>query len=228
MAQWAVVNQGIIECVACPRLADHCQRVADEKKRAYRDQQYWGRPVPNFGDPQARLLLVGLAPGAHGSNRTGRMFTGDASGDWLFRALHRAGFATQPTATDRDDGLELIDCAITAVGHCAPPDNKPTRDEIENCRPWLVETIDALPQVRVLLALGGIAWAALCRQATNRAWLAGRAPKFGHGTVVALNGQRRLIASYHPSRQNTNTGVLTEQMLDDVFSRARRIIDADR
>jgi uracil-DNA glycosylase len=173
------------------------------------------------------------------------MFTGDASGDWLYRAMHRAGFASQPQAVDRNDGLRLIDCAITAVGHCAPPDNKPTREELANCRTWFEETLDLVP-ARVYMALGAIAWDGLVRQAKSRGWLEGRAPKFGHGVVVALNGaattggsrtrpqahaladKRWLVGSYHPSRQNTNTGVLTEEMLDAAFATARRLVNGGR
>jgi uracil-DNA glycosylase len=224
VSPWAALNRRIEGCTACERLVAHCQRVAAEKKAAYRGWEYWGRPVPNFGDPRARLLIVGLAPGAHGSNRTGRMFTGDSSGDWLYRAMHRAGFASQAHATDRDDGLELIDCAITAVGHCAPPGNKPTPGELENCRGWFEQTLDLVP-ARVYLALGAIAWQGLNRQAKARGWIDGPAAKFGHGVVVALSEKRWMMASYHPSRQNTNTGVLTEKMLDEVFVKAKRLID---
>ncbi len=224
---WSGLNRKIVGCETCERLTAHCRAIAAEKKRAYRELEYWGKPVPNFGDPKARVLIVGLAPGAHGSNRTGRMFTGDSSGDWLYRALHRAGFASQPTAMDADDGLKLIDCAITAVGHCAPPDNKPTRGEIENCRPWLEATVDLVP-ARVLVALGAIAWQETVRLARGRGWLTGAAPKFGHGAEVALSRTRQLLGSYHPSRQNTNTGVLTEKMLDEVFRRARKLINSLR
>jgi uracil-DNA glycosylase family 4 len=226
-AAWRALNRRIETCAACERLVAHCRRLAEEKKRAYRDQEYWGRPVANFGDPGARLLIVGLAPGAHGSNRTGRMFTGDASGDWLFRALHRAGFATQPTSTRRDDGLRLIDCAITAVGHCAPPGNKPTPAELDNCRSWLEATLDLTP-ARVYMALGAIAWQGLSREAKRRGWLTGATPKFGHGTSVPLSEARWMLASYHPSRQNTNTGVLTEKMLDDAFRTAKELINGGR
>jgi uracil-DNA glycosylase family 4 len=222
------LNLRIETCTACERLVAHCRKVAVEKRAAYRDWDYWGKPVPNMGTARGGLLIVGLAPGAHGSNRTGRMFTGDDSGNWLFRAMHRAGFASQPTATDRNDGLRLIDCAITAVGHCAPPDNKPERGEIETCRPFLSETIDA-SRARVFMALGGIAWREMFRQFRDRGWHAGTLPKFAHGAEVALSGQRQggalwAIASYHPSRQNTNTGRLTAAMLDSAFARASELL----
>jgi uracil-DNA glycosylase family 4 len=206
-------------------LVDHCQAIAFAKRAAYRDWDYWGRPVPNFGDPAARVLLVGLAPGAHGSNRTGRMFTGDASGEWLFRALHKAGFANQPTAARIGDGLRLIDCAITSAVHCAPPDNMATTVEKTACRRWLDETIDMSP-ARVFVALGGLAWNELLVQFRRKGWYAGKAPKFGHAALVEFEGQRWLLGSYHPSRQNTNTGRLTETMLDSVFVTARALVDA--
>ena len=179
--------------------------------------------MPNFGDASAGLLIVGLAPGAHGANRTGRMFTGDRSGDWLFRALHKAGFANQPTATDADDGLELVNCAITAVGHCAPPGNKPTRAEIDQCAQWLSQTLD-LVRPRVLVALGGIAWRENIKELRRRGWYAGKSAEFGHAVQVQLAGDRHLIGCYHPSQQNTFTGRLTEEMLDSVFSAARTIL----
>jgi uracil-DNA glycosylase family 4 len=221
---WASLNRRIVSCAACERLVAHCREIAAQKKRAYREWEYWGRPVPNFGDPAGRLLIVGLAPGAHGSNRTGRMFTGDDSGNWLYRAMHRAGFANQPHATDREDGLELIDCAITAVGHCAPPDNKPTIGEIENCRPFFEETI-ALSSARVFLALGGVAWREMFRQFKAQVWHTGSMPAFGHGQLVELTEGRWALASYHPSRQNTNTGKLTGRMLDDVFDQAKKLLE---
>jgi uracil-DNA glycosylase family 4 len=179
--------------------------------------------VPNFGQAKARLLIVGLAPAAHGANRTGRMFTGDRSGEWLYRALHRAGFANQPTSLTADDGLELIECAITAVCHCAPPDNKPLPIEIANCREWLIGTIDAV-QPRVIVALGQIAWKAVITEAKRRDWLAGSAGKFGHGAKTPLASERWLLASYHPSQQNTFTGKLTEPMLDAVFAEAKKLV----
>jgi uracil-DNA glycosylase family 4 len=200
--------------------------VAREKRRAYQDWAYWGKPVPNFGDPQARLLIVGLAPAAHGGNRTGRVFTGDRSGDWLFRALYKAGFANQPTSVVASDGLELTDCAITAICHCAPPANKPTPTEVENCQPWLAQTIDELP-VRVFLALGQIAWQGVVREARRREWLDGKpsSPKFAHAARAPLAGGRWLLGSFHPSQQNTFTGKLTEPMFDAVFEMAKLLLE---
>lgn len=214
---WQSLNRQIVKCEQCPRLREHCRQVAEEKRRAYADWTYWGRPVPNFGDPKARLLIVGLAPAAHGANRTGRMFTGDRSGDWLYRALHKAGFASQPTSTSRDDGLELLDTAITATCHCAPPDNKPTSDEIEKCRTWLDRTVDLL-HVQVFLALGHIGWQSVVSLARRRKWLTGAAPRFSHGGKTELGLGRWLVGSYHPSQQNTFTGRLTEEMLDQVMA----------
>lgn len=222
---WAALNRRIEGCTACPRLVAHCRAVAATKRAAYREWEYWGRPVANFGDPAGRLLVVGLAPGAHGANRTGRVFTGDASGDWLFRAMHRVGFASQPHATSRDDGLRLIDCAITGVGHCAPPSNKLAPEEILNCRPWLQQTFDLMSRARVFLALGSLAWRELVREVDRRGWRGGKLPAFGHGRAVEIAGGRWLLGCYHPSRQNTNTGVLTERMLDAAFERARALVD---
>lgn len=221
---WNALNRHIVDCERCPRLRAYCRRVAQEKRSAFRDVEYWGKPVPNFGDPHARLLIVGLAPAAHGGNRTGRVFTGDKSGDWLFRALHKAGFANQPSSTARDDGLRLIDCAVTAALHCAPPANKPLPDELTNCHEWFERTIDVLP-VKVFLALGQIAWRAVVAEVRHRGWHSGSAPKFGHGALAALAGDRWLLGSYHPSQQNTFTGVLTEAMFDDVFRAARKLLD---
>jgi uracil-DNA glycosylase family 4 len=230
----------IIACTRCPRLREHCERVAREKKRAHRDEIYWGRPVPGFGDPAARLLVVGLAPAAHGANRTGRMFTGDSSGDFLVRALHRAGFANMPTSTHADDGLRLIDAFVTAAARCAPPDNKPLPTELDACFSWLREEAGALPHVRVVVALGRIAFATSLRLLRERGLSPATRPEFGHGALCRFQppaiGDRRsgidervpgtlvLVASYHPSRQNTNTGRLTEAMLDEVFGSARREI----
>jgi uracil-DNA glycosylase family 4 len=223
MDAWESLNRRIVACELCPRLRTYCRQVAAEKRRAFADWTYWGRPVPNLGDARGGLLIVGLAPAAHGANRTGRMFTGDRSGDWLFRALHKADFANQPTASDRDDGLKLTGCAITATCHCAPPDNKPLREEIAHCRRWLVETIDLMAP-RVFLALGQIAWRAALDEARRRGWHAGKLPKFAHRAQQPLAGGRWLLASFHPSQQNTFTGKLTEPMLDAVFEDARRLL----
>jgi uracil-DNA glycosylase family 4 len=221
--KWDRLNRQIVRCKQCPRLIEHCQETARHKRRAFMDWEYWGKPVPNFGDPAGRLLIVGLAPAAHGANRTGRMFTGDRSGDWLYRALHRAGFANQPDASSLDDELELTDCAITAVCHCAPPDNKPTTDEVAHCQPWLDKTIE-LQQPQVFLALGQIAWKAVVKYAQQRSWYEGRQPKFAHGACVELANGRTLVGSYHPSQQNTFTGRLTEEMFDDVFRQVRKLL----
>ena len=221
---WRKLNAALVHCQACPRLSAYCQRVAAERRRAFADQTYWGRPVPNFGDPHARLLIVGLAPAAHGANRTGRMFTGDRSGEWLFRALHEAGFANQAECAASNDGLTLIDCAITAVCHCAPPDNKPAPEELTACRPWLEQTLDLVP-ARVYLALGQIAWNNFAQVARQRDWLSGPRPKFGHGANVALAADRWLLGSYHPSQQNTFTGRLTREMLASVFRQARELLN---
>jgi uracil-DNA glycosylase len=220
---WQRLERRIIACQACPRLREYCRQIGRDRRRAFADWDYWARPVPNFGTAPARLLVVGLAPAAHGGNRTGRLFTGDRSGDWLYRALHKAGFANQPHSTSREDGLELTDCVITAVCHCAPPDNKPTLEEIANCRHWLAETIDQV-QPRVILALGQIAWKGVLAESRRRGWQTGKLPQFGHGVPVTLTGGRWLVGSYHPSQQNTFTGKLTEPMFDTVFSRIRKLI----
>jgi uracil-DNA glycosylase family 4 len=215
------VQQQIIGCQRCPRLVEWRARVAEEKTRRYQEWSYWGKPVPSFGDPEARLLIIGLAPAAHGANRTGRMFTGDRSGQWLYRALHTFGFANQPTSDHRDDGLQLRDCYITATARCAPPANKPSPEEIRNCRPYLLEEIKLLKNVRVVLALGRIAFdAAFTAFQELRLTSDSKRPAFAHGVEHHLNDHVTLIASYHPSQQNTFTGRLTESMFDAVFRRA--------
>ena len=222
---WKRLNRAIVQCERCPRLREHCKKVASVKRRAFQNWDYWGNPVPNFGDPSARLLVVGLAPAAHGANRTGRMFTGDRSGDWLFRALHRAAFANQQHAYSTDDRLRLIDCMITATCHCAPPKNKPTREEIEHCLEWLQRTFDFIP-AHVFLALGRIAWSSIVGEAKRRNWIQGKLPRFAHGAAVAMAKGRWLVGSYHPSQQNTFTGRLTEAMFDDVFNTCRELLEA--
>ncbi|HMO05480.1 MAG TPA: uracil-DNA glycosylase [Kiritimatiellia bacterium] len=216
-------NAAITACRACPRLIAWCEQVARDKKAAYRDQPYWGRPVPGFGDPAARLLLVGLAPAAHGANRTGRMFTGDRSGDWLYRALHKAGFASQPTSTARDDGQTLRDAYISAVVRCAPPGNKPLPAERDACIGYLNRDLDLLPDLRVLVCLGKFAWDGLLALMKQRGHTPAPAPAFGHGAETTL-GPYHLLGSYHPSQQNTFTGKLTEPMLDAIFTRARTLL----
>jgi uracil-DNA glycosylase len=220
------LRERIIACRRCPRLVKHCQTVARERRAAYRDQEYWGRPVPGFGDPEARVLIVGLAPAAHGGNRTGRVFTGDRSGDWLYAALHQAGFANQPTSTHRGDGLALTDCFISACVRCAPPDNRPTPKERDRCLPFLVEEIGLLRRLRIVVCLGSFAWDGTLRALRDRGIAAGRKPRFGHA-VEAPVGPFLLIGSYHPSQQNTFTGRLTRPMLADVFDRARRHLADD-
>jgi uracil-DNA glycosylase family 4 len=215
----------LIRCRRCPRLVAHRERVAREKKHAYRDETYWGRPVPGFGDPGARLVLVGLAPGAHGSNRTGRMFTGDASGEWLYEALHRFRFANQAVALSRDDGLILNDCYITAAARCAPPGNKPTPAEFAACRPWLEAELALLTCVKVVVGLGRIGFEEWLRASGWRERLpAARRPRFAHGSEHRLPDGTVLLGTYHPSRQNTNTGKLTRAMWHGVFRRARTIM----
>jgi uracil-DNA glycosylase family 4 len=225
-SRFDLLNRSIVACERCPRLRDHCRLIAQEKRRAFAEYEYWGKPVPNFGDAAARLLIIGLAPAAHGANRTGRMFTGDRSGQWLYRALHKAGFANQAISEQAADGLRLLDCAITAVCHCAPPDNKPTNEEIVQCRLWLRETIDLVP-AKVLLALGQIAWRGVVDEALSRGWWSGARPNFGHGACVPLTDGRWLLGSYHPSQQNTFTGKLTQPMFDRVFRKAQRLLLAD-
>ncbi len=216
----AVVRNAIVSCEKCPRLRKYCAEIARVKRRAFRDEIYWGKPVPGFGDPRARVLLIALAPAAHGANRTGRVFTGDGpggSGDFLMAALHRAGFANIPTSRHRDDGLALHDAFIAAAARCAPPDNKPTPDEIVNCRPHLEAEIAALPRIRIIVCLGKIAFDAYLRLLRQTGVIVRPRPAFGHGVMYQLPNGQILIGCYHPSRQNTNTGTLTARMMDDVF-----------
>jgi uracil-DNA glycosylase family 4 len=212
------VREEIIACCRCPRLVAWRERAAPEKRPAYRDWEYWGRPVPGFGDPRARVLIVGLAPAAHGGNRTGRIFTGDRSGDWLFRALHATGFANQPTSTHRDDGLRLSGAYITAVNRCAPPANRPTPEERDNCLPYLEREIALLRDVQVIVALGSYALDGVARALCLRP-----RPRFAHGAETALPDGRTVLCSFHPSQQNTFTGRLTAEMLEAVFRRAREL-----
>jgi uracil-DNA glycosylase family 4 len=220
----AQVADAIVACERCPRLIAHCRTVAIVKRRAYRDQPYWGRPVPSFGDFDARVLILGLAPGAHGANRTGRMFTGDRSGDWLYRVLHRTGFASQPHSVSRDDGLSLTGAYITAAAHCAPPDNKPLPEELRNCRPYFERELELLREARVVVALGKIAFDCYLSVLRDQGKIASRAAfVFGHGVEYRTGPEQPvLIGSYHPSQQNTSTGKLTEKMLTDVFRMASR------
>src|SRR5262245_21624783 len=223
-----MLQRQILQCTQCPRLVEYRARVAREKRRQYREWDYWGKPLPGFGDPQARLLIIGLAPAAHGGNRTGRMFTGDQSGDWVYRTLHWFGFANQPSSQHRDDGLALHDAYITAAARCVPPDNKPSSAELMACRPYLLRELDLLRRVRVVVPLGKIAF---------DAYLAARRqlgspppevrPHFAHQAVTPLPGGVLLVASYHPSRQNTQTGRLTQPMFDAIFARVRQELDGD-
>ena len=222
----ARVQRDIVACNQCQRLRSYCRRVSIEKKAAHRDDEYWGKPVPGFGDPRARVLIIGLAPAAHGANRTGRVFTGDgpgASGDFLMCAMHAHGFANMTTARHPDDGLKLTDAFIAAAVRCAPPDNKPTPQEIAACHAHLVAEAAALPRIEVIVALGRIAFESAWRLLANRGVEVRPRPGFGHG-VVYSNGGYTVIGSYHPSRQNTNTGKLTPVMLAAVFGKARRLL----
>lgn len=222
-----IVREQIISCEACSRLRSYCARVAREKRPAYRDDVYWGKPVPGFGDPRARLLLVGLAPAAHGANRTGRVFTGDGvggSGDFLMGALHRAGFANIPTSHRIDDGLQLRDAFIAAAVRCAPPGNKPAPEEIARCLAHLDAELAALPRVRIVVALGKVAFDAYLRLLSRRGMAVRPRPQFAHGAVSRLPNGHTLIGCYHPSRQNTNTGRLTPAMMTRVFQDVRRLL----
>lgn len=220
------VQRAVVACDQCARLRTYCAGVAREKRRAYRDETYWGRPVPSWGDPDARLVIVGLAPGAHGANRTGRMFTGDSSGDWLYEALHRSGFAALPTSVARDDGQRLTDCYIAAAGHCAPPDNKPLPVELKRCRPYLAAELRLLTRTRVVLVLGRIAHEGYLRACGAWARLAARErPVFAHAAEHRMADGAVLLCSFHPSRQNTQTGRLTRAMWHGVFARARELVE---
>jgi len=222
----SLVRDAIITCEKCARLRVYCQRIAREKRAAFRNDTYWAKPVPGFGDPNARVVFIGLAPAAHGANRTGRNFTGDGgggSGDFLMAAMHANGFANQKTSQRADDGLQLTDAWIAAAVRCAPPDNKPTPREIANCEPHLLAEIDALPNLKVYVALGRIAFDAILRLFKKRGWKAARRPLFEHGGVIRIPGAPIIVCAYHPSRQNTHTGRLTPPMLRAAFRTARRI-----
>jgi uracil-DNA glycosylase len=226
MAKLPAQNE-IIECCRCPRLVLYREEVARTKVRRFRDWEYWGRPVPSFGSPEARLLIIGLAPAAHGGNRTGRIFTGDRSGDWLYRALYHFGFANQPTSEHRRDGLRLIDCYITAAIHCAPPGNKPLPSEFTNCRPYLLDELKRMKRVQAVVALGMIGFKTYLAARKQLGWKNPvPLPPFGHGLVARLPDDVVVISSYHPSQQNTHTGKLTEKMFDDVFRKAREVLNA--
>ena len=215
MTPLARLQRDVIDCRACPRLVEWRERVAVEKRAAYRDETYWGRPIPGFGDPDARILVLGLAPAAHGANRTGRVFTGDRSGDWLFRAMHRAGLANQPLSVSADDGLTLRDAWVTAAVKCAPPGNKPLPSERDACAPFLQREFTLLSEVRVVVCLGQFGYQAACTHLGVRP-----RPTFGHGVEVEVDERLTLVCSFHPSQQNTFTGRLTEPMIDAVFARA--------
>ena len=221
----ALLNNQVVNCTRCPRLVAYREQIGREKRRAYREHEYWARPVPGFGDPQARVLILGLAPGAHGSNRTGRPFTGDRSGEFMYPILYKVGFASQPTATDRNDGLMLIDCYITAAVRCAPPDNKPLPSELANCAPYLDREFEILRNVKVVVALGKIAFDAYLTHLKRAGVIANRAGYvFGHAAAYAMPNRITLLASYHPSNQNTATGKLTAKMFEDVFRRAKTLV----
>ena len=215
------IQADVVRCRRCPRLVEWRERTAREKRASFRDQEYWGKPIPGFGDPNARMFVLGLAPAAHGGNRTGRIFTGDRSGDWLFRAMHRAGFANQPTSTHAGDGLELCDAYIAAAVRCAPPANKPTPAERDNCEPYLLRELDVLDRLKVLVCLGSFAYQVAAKVLELRP-----RPPFGHG-VEAETGDITVLCSYHPSQQNTFTGRLTEPMFDAIFSRAHQLVEGE-
>ena len=219
------LNGEVIACTRCPRLVEHCRTVAREKRRAYREWEYWGKPVPGFGDPDARVLILGLAPGAHGSNRTGRPFTGDSSGNFMYPVLHATGFASQPKGTHVGDGLKLKGAYITAAVRCAPPQNKPAPEEIANCAPYLDREIAGLKNVKVVVALGRIGFDAYLNYSRRRGELKSKKEYvFSHGARYVMPGGRILLASYHPSNQNTQTGKLTETMFRKIFQQARKLV----
>jgi uracil-DNA glycosylase family 4 len=219
-----ILNAEVVACKQCPRLVEYRERIAHEKRRAYRDHEYWGKPVPGFGDPQAHVLVLGLAPGAHGSNRTGRPFTGDASGNFMYPILHETGFASQPTATARDDGQTLTDLYITAAARCAPPDNKPLPEELANCAPFLEREIEALSNLRVVVALGRIGFEAYLNYLIRKKLIARkREYEFRHGAEYTMPDDKVLLATYHPSNQNTSTGKLTRPMFLKIFQQAKRL-----
>jgi len=225
MGSLAQLNEKITRCRKCPRLVRWRQEVAERPPRRYHGQNYWAKPLPGFGDPAARLLIVGLAPAAHGGNRTGRIFTGDRSGDWLYSALYAHGFANQPTSEHRSDGLKLRDCYITAAVRCAPPQNKPSLAEFERCRPYLVEELTLFRNLKVIIALGKIAFDSfLAAYRENGRAIPRPRPRFSHGATIVLPGNLRLIGSYHPSQQNTFTGKLTREMFDRIFAQARAVL----
>jgi uracil-DNA glycosylase family 4 len=220
------LREEVIACTLCPRLVEYRQRVADTKRRMYREWDYWGRPIPGFGDPEARVLMVGLAPAAHGGNRTGRVFTGDRSGDWVYGTLHKFGFASQPTSVHRDDGMALEDAYITAVVRCAPPSNKPLREELLACRPYLLRELGLLKRLQVVVVFGKIAFDAYLAACNSLGQaLPSPRPKFGHGATYALPSGINLVASYHPSQQNTQTGRLTTEMFESIFASVRRLLE---
>lgn len=225
--QLAALNARIVACTRCPRLREYGAHIAATKRRAYLDHDYWGLPVPSFGDPRARVLIVGLAPGAHGSNRTGRPFTGDGSGDFLYPVLYEAGFASQPRAVNRDDGMKLRDAWITAVVHCAPPDNKPLPQEVANCAPYLDEEMALLKRLRVIVCLGKIGFDGVVQHLIRTGEIPRRGElHFAHGAEYKLPSGQYLLATYHPSLQNTNTGKLTKAMFYAIFRRARELAEA--
>jgi uracil-DNA glycosylase family 4 len=226
MSELDILQRRIIECRLCPRLVRWREKIAREKTRRFADWDYWGKANPSFGDPHAELLLVGLAPAAHGGNRTGRMFTGDRSGDWLYGALHKAGFANQPTSESRNDGMQLMNCYITATCRCAPPQNKLLRREILNCQPYLLNEMRLLKNMKVIVGLGRVGFeSAVAGLRELKKWSFDKKPKFAHGAEYSIDNRLTLLASFHPSQQNTFTGKLTEPMFDSIFRRARLLLN---